>query len=49
MFEGELARERLVRPFALAIDAGRYWLTRLNSRTDSAAMGAFRTWLRSLG
>jgi LysR family transcriptional regulator of beta-lactamase len=49
MFEGELARERLVRPFALAIDVGRYWLTRLNSRTDSAAMGAFRTWLRSLG
>ena len=45
MFAAELATERLVRPFALEIDAGRYWLTRLNSRADSAAMSAFRAWL----
>lgn len=45
MFGQELAAERLVRPFAQEIDAGRYWLTRLHSRTDSRAMAAFRAWL----
>lgn len=48
MFAAELATGRLMRPFALEVDAGRYWLTRLNSRTDSPAMGAFRAWMRSL-
>jgi LysR family transcriptional regulator of beta-lactamase len=47
MFAAELATELLVRPFALEVDAGRYWLTRLHSRTDSAAMGAFRAWALS--
>ena len=47
MFGQELAAERLVRPFAQEIDAGRYWLTRLHSRTDSGAMAAFRAWLVS--
>jgi len=47
MFGQELAAERLVRPFAQEIDAGRYWLTRLHSRTDSRAMAAFRAWLVS--
>lgn len=45
MFESELAAERLVRPFAAEIDAGRYWLTRLRSRPASAAMAQFRAWL----
>ncbi|GGF45206.1 hypothetical protein GCM10007301_00890 [Azorhizobium oxalatiphilum] len=45
MFTAELAAERLVQPFALAIDAGCYWLTRLNTRPESPAMAAFRTWL----
>ena len=45
MFARELAAEQLVQPFALGIDAGRYWLTRLMSRTESDAMRRFRTWL----
>lgn len=45
MFESDLAAERLVRPFAIGIELGRYWLTRLNSRRESAAMQAFAAWL----
>ena len=45
MFLHELAAERLVQPFALEIDAGRYWLTRLLSRKEGLAMRAFRQWL----
>jgi LysR family transcriptional regulator of beta-lactamase len=46
MFARELAAERLVRPFDIEVSLGGYWLTRLNSRQDSPAMTAFRTWLR---
>ncbi|WP_447729035.1 LysR family transcriptional regulator [Sphingomonas koreensis] len=45
MFEADLAAERLVRPFAVEIELGRYWLTRLNSRRENAAMRAFAAWL----
>ena len=45
MFTRELAAERLVQPFAVEIDAGRYWLTRLMSRTESDAMRRFKRWL----
>ncbi|WP_447758880.1 LysR family transcriptional regulator [Sphingopyxis fribergensis] len=45
MFARELGSEQLVQPFALAIDAGRYWLTRLMSRPESDAMLRFRGWL----
>lgn len=45
LFESELASERLVRPFDVEIDAGRYWLTRLRSRPESGGMAAFRNWL----
>jgi LysR family transcriptional regulator of beta-lactamase len=45
MFTRELAAETLVQPFALTIDAGRYWLTRLMSRAESDAMAQFRGWL----
>lgn len=47
MFAAQLAEERLLRPFPIAIEAGRYWLTRLQSRPDSPAMARFRTWLKS--
>jgi LysR family transcriptional regulator of beta-lactamase len=46
LFEGALTSERLVRPFAVEIDAGTYWLTRLRSRAETGAMQAFRLWLR---
>ncbi|WP_428627079.1 LysR substrate-binding domain-containing protein [Sphingopyxis sp.] len=45
MFNRELASDLLVQPFATSIDAGRYWLTRLMSRTESDAMIGFRDWL----
>jgi LysR family transcriptional regulator of beta-lactamase len=45
MFGDALAVERLVRPFAIEIDLGGYWLTRLMSRPETAAMRAFAGWL----
>ncbi|MDF0488884.1 LysR family transcriptional regulator [Sphingomonas sp. H39-1-10] len=45
MFTRELSAERLVQPFPLEIDAGRYWLTRLFSREEGAAMRSFRGWM----
>jgi len=45
MFADSLAAERLVQPFAIAIDTGSYWLTRLMSRPETAAMRAFAEWL----
>jgi LysR family transcriptional regulator, regulator of gene expression of beta-lactamase len=49
MFAYELASERLIAPFELEIDAGRYWLTRLNTRAETPGMAAFRTWIVSEG
>ena len=45
MFARELTSERLVQPFDIAVDVGRYWLTRLLSRKETDAMRAFRCWL----
>ncbi|WP_395395762.1 LysR family transcriptional regulator [Novosphingobium sp. BL-8A] len=46
MFQTSLAAERLVQPFvATTIDTGKYWLTRLLSRTETSAMRTFRKWL----
>ncbi|MGN6374032.1 MAG: LysR substrate-binding domain-containing protein [Sphingomonas sp.] len=45
MFQDALFAERLVQPFAITIDTGRYWLTRLLSRPETPAMRAFSTWL----
>jgi LysR family transcriptional regulator of beta-lactamase len=47
MFEQDLASGRLMQPFALCIDADRYWLTRLKSRPETPAMTTFRSWLQS--
>ena len=47
LFEQDLASGRLVQPFNLCVDAGRYWLTRLKSRPETAAMTAFRRWLEN--
>ena len=47
MFARELAAERLVQPFDIEVDAGRYWLTRLLSRKEGPAMSAFRNWIRA--
>lgn len=45
LFSRDLASGRLVRPFELQIDTGRYWLTRLGSRRVSPAMQAFEAWM----
>ncbi|MES2057360.1 MAG: LysR family transcriptional regulator [Pseudomonadota bacterium] len=45
MFARELLAEQLVRPFSCEVDVGQYWLTRLQSRTDTPAMAAFRRWI----
>jgi LysR family transcriptional regulator, regulator of gene expression of beta-lactamase len=47
MFEADLAAERLIQPFAVEVALGRYWLTRLNSRRETAAMRAFAGWLQA--
>ncbi len=47
MFSADLVAERLVQPFPIAIDAGRYWLTRLFSRPETPAMAAFRRWIET--
>jgi LysR family transcriptional regulator of beta-lactamase len=46
LFEQDLATGRLAQPFGLTVDAGRYWLTRLKSRPETAAMAAVRAWLQ---
>ena len=46
LFEQDLASGRLAQPFSLCVATGRYWLTRLKSRPETPAMGAFRTWLQ---
>ncbi|CAN7154318.1 LysR family transcriptional regulator [Variovorax sp. LjRoot84] len=45
MFERELGEGRLVRPLAIEVMTGSYWLTRLRSKAPSPAMQAFRAWL----
>jgi LysR family transcriptional regulator of beta-lactamase len=45
MFGRDLEQGRLVRPFAIEVDTGRYWLTWLKSRPMTPALTAFRTWL----
>lgn len=45
MFTRELASETLIQPFAHQVDVGRYWLTRLISRPEIAAMRTFREWI----
>ncbi|WP_213982007.1 LysR family transcriptional regulator [Sphingomonas sp. dw_22] len=45
MLARRIEQTALVRPFALEVPAGRYWLTWLKSRTPSPAMTAFREWI----
>ena len=45
MLSRHLDEGRLVRPFALEVSTGRYWLTWLQSRTPGPAMIAFREWI----
>ncbi|MCT2385992.1 LysR family transcriptional regulator AmpR [Erwinia pyrifoliae] len=45
MFSHLLNSGRIVQPFSQSVSLGGYWLTRLQSRTETAAMRDFRAWL----
>ncbi len=45
MFQRALRQGQLAQPFALEVDVGGYWLTRLLSKDETPAMQAFRSWL----
>ena len=45
LFQRDLAQGRLVRPFDVEVSVGRYWLTRLASRSPSPALVSFEAWL----
>ncbi len=45
MFERQLTSGAIVQPFDVSVPVGSYWLTRLQSRALTPAMGAFRDWL----
>jgi len=45
LFRREIEGGQLVQPFAVEVDADRYWLARLKSRPPSHAMRMFRMWL----
>jgi LysR family transcriptional regulator of beta-lactamase len=48
MFQRDLASRRLVRPFALEVLTGSYWLTWLKSRQETSAMQKFRLWMEEM-
>lgn len=45
MFSRQLVAGAIEQPFAIGITTGSYWLTRLQSRPETAAMTAFKEWL----
>ncbi|WP_416391121.1 LysR family transcriptional regulator [Alloalcanivorax xenomutans] len=45
MFQEALGQGRVKQPFELAVDTGRYWLTKLKSREETPAMLQLRAWL----
>ena len=45
MFSRQLTAGLIEQPFAIGINTGSYWLTRLQSRPETSAMAAFRGWL----
>jgi len=48
LFSRELAQGTLVQPFRPTVLTGRYWLTRLKTRTETPAMEVFAEWLATL-
>lgn len=45
MFQRQLTSGVIVQPFDIHVPVGSYWLTRLQSRTMTPAMTAFRNWI----
>ncbi|MFC6338039.1 LysR family transcriptional regulator [Pseudomonas sp. CCM 7891] len=48
MFSRQLSTDMIRQPFEVGITTGSYWLTRLQSRTETSAMLAFKEWLREV-
>lgn len=49
MFSHLVAQGRIVRPFQTELVLGSYWLTRLQSKTETSAMRDFSQWLKEQG
>ncbi|MEO9340160.1 LysR family transcriptional regulator [Mesorhizobium sp. SB112] len=47
LFSRQLAKGSIVRPFPDSISLGSYWLTKLKSRKQTAAMSAFAEWIEA--
>lgn len=47
MFRQQLRDGSLCRPFSQSVDLGGYWLTSLQSRSQTAVMQEFTSWLLS--
>lgn len=47
MFRRELRENRLVQPFDIGIDLGRYWFTQLRSRSEREPVKQLRLWLQA--
>ena len=45
LFSRDVQAGRLIAPFPQTLDTGSYWLTRLQSRAETSAMAAFKSWL----
>ncbi len=45
MFGEAIAAGRAARPFAIEVNLGAYWLTRLKSKRATPAMQAFEAWI----
>ncbi|MBF4333599.1 LysR family transcriptional regulator, partial [Vibrio anguillarum] len=45
MFEKALIEEKLIQPFDIFLDSGSYWLTRLQSQTETKAQTLFKQWI----
>ena len=47
MFSRQLESDVIRQPFTVGISTGSYWLTRLQSRPETSAMAAFKSWLKA--
>jgi LysR family transcriptional regulator of beta-lactamase len=45
MFQHECRSRRLAQPFSTEITVGSYWLTRLNSKSETPGMQSFKAWM----
>lgn len=44
-FESDIKQGRLIKPFSVEVNAGAYWLVKLESKAETPGMAAFKSWL----